>query len=441
MATPDQKTDPRAARAAVNPAKLALLVVQLAVIFGVFWGFRLDSPVFLTLSAGCFLSFLVHYFVPFAYKKQAFIALSLLVGFIVVVRLSPQPSFSLVALFPPLVLVGLAVALGLAFYTCLRLPIPFAARIMAIIAVAAAIASVIAFQPKLMPPIYWAILAAIFMFRMILYAYDARVARQPEKLVDFMSYFFLMPNFYFVLFPVIDYTTFKKSYYADDIHRTAQQGIAWIVRGTVHLCLYRVLYHLFVIPAGDVHSFGTMMQYVFMAYPLYLRVSGNFHIIVGMLHLFGFKLPRTNNLYFLASSPTDFWRRVNIYWKDFMVKIFYYPTYFVFRKRNETLALVVATIVVFIATCLLHSYQWYWITGLWELGTTDLVFWTVLGVVVIFAVLRESRAGPPKKKSPAVALTQRIVSTIAMYLLITLVWSIWSSTSITGWIDTVVYWK
>ena len=33
---------------------------------------------------------------------------------------------------------------------------------------------------------------------------------------------------------------------------------------------------------------------------LYLRVSGLFHMIVGMLHLFGFNLPETHHCYFLA---------------------------------------------------------------------------------------------------------------------------------------------
>ncbi len=63
-------------------------------------------------------------------------------------------------------------------------------------------------------------------------------------------------------------------------------------------------------------------------------MSGQFHIIVGMLHLFGFNLPETHHSYFLASSFTDFWRRINIYWKDFMMKIFFYPAYFALSKRG-----------------------------------------------------------------------------------------------------------
>jgi len=61
---------------------------------------------------------------------------------------------------------------------------------------------------------------------------------------------------------------------------------------------------------------------------LYLRISGQFHLVIGMLYLFGFRLPETHHRYLLASSFTDFWRRINIYWKDFMMKLVYYPSFF-----------------------------------------------------------------------------------------------------------------
>ena len=53
-----------------------------------------------------------------------------------------------------------------------------------------------------------------------------------------------------------------------------------------------------------------------------------------MLHLFGFNLPETQSLYYLASSFTDFWRRINIYWKDFMMKVFYYPAFFGLKRSG-----------------------------------------------------------------------------------------------------------
>ena len=76
--------------------------------------------------------------------------------------------------------------------------------------------------------------------------------------------------------------------------------------------------------------FAGVGQYVLSSFLLYLRVSGLFHLMVGMLRLFGFNLPETHHRYFLAASFTDFWRRINIYWKDFMMKVFYYPMFFPF---------------------------------------------------------------------------------------------------------------
>ena len=78
------------------------------------------------------------------------------------------------------------------------------------------------------------------------------------------------------------------------------------------------------------------MQFLLATFLLYLRVSGQFHLIVGVLHLFGFRLPETHHLYFLASSFTDFWRRINIYWKDFMMKLVYYPSFFRLQRLGTT---------------------------------------------------------------------------------------------------------
>ena len=69
------------------------------------------------------------------------------------------------------------------------------------------------------------------MFRFIIYLYDAAHASTPPQLREFLTYFFILPNYYFVLFPVIDFQTHRQSYFRRNIHDIAQQGIAWIGRG------------------------------------------------------------------------------------------------------------------------------------------------------------------------------------------------------------------
>ena len=50
---------------------------------------------------------------------------------------------------------------------------------------------------------FWPVLAAVFMFRTIAYLYDVKHLKEPVRLsVEHLSYFFLLPNYYFLLFPV-----------------------------------------------------------------------------------------------------------------------------------------------------------------------------------------------------------------------------------------------
>ena len=95
----------------------------------------------------------------------------------------------------------------------------------------------------------------------------------------------------------------------------------------------------------------------------------------------------------LASSFLDFWRRINIYWKDFIQKIVFYPVYFRVKAWGQTAALVTATCVAFIATWLLHSYQTFWLVGEFPLRAQDVVFWSALAVLVMANMIWDARAG------------------------------------------------
>jgi hypothetical protein len=425
------------ARAAVDLVRLVPLIAQLALLFVVFTALNIEGPRFQRLAGVAFGGFVLHYFTPLRWKKWAFVALSLAGGFYVLATDTGASGWFRIVL--PASAVGLAVVVGMAFYASLRLRAPFRVRLALVLAIAGLLAylRVIDF----LPGPYFLVLGSIFMFRMLLYTYEVKVGRKPETLADFCSYFFLLPNFHFVLFPVVDYTTFKRSFYAKDIHETCQRGIAWMLRGTLQLALYRLIYHNLVIGPEDVHSPATLAQFVVVPFWLYLKVSGHFHVIVGMLHLFGYSLPETNRRYFLSSSFTDFWRRINIYWKDFMIKMFYYPAYFRLRRRNETLALVLATLLVFAATTLLHGYQMFWLHGTFTITSSDLAFWGILGVLVLVTVLSEARRSRAPRRAAVPAPLARVASTLGVYLTITVLWSLWSGQSVGSWIDAVTYWR
>jgi D-alanyl-lipoteichoic acid acyltransferase DltB (MBOAT superfamily) len=281
----------------------------------------------------------------------------------------------------------------------------------------------------------WPILGSMFMFRLALYMYAVRYDPTPRTVTGTLSYFFMLPNVAYPLFPVVDYVGYGKSHYAGEAGEIYERGMQWITRGLLHLLLYRFVYLYLTIPTSAIHDVGDLTRSMLATFLLYLRVSGQFHLAIGILHLFGFRLPETHKLYYLASSFTDFWRRINIYWKDFMMKLVYYPSFFRLRRYGDRTALVVATAVVFLTTWLLHSYQWFWLQGEFPLTLPDGLFWGILGVLVIMATLREMRRGRKRTLAkPKQFDAGRGLRTTLMFCTLTVLWSLWSAESIVEWV-------
>jgi len=401
--------------------QFAVLAVQLALLLLVFDLFGLESGTLFTLGCLVFGGFAVSYWLPFRLKEPFFILLSLAGAY-----------FLLDAVVASLLIIA-----GVILFAIVRSGLDFYGRVLVIIGFALVCAYARATGRFPIPDHFWAVFGAIFMFRMIVYLYDIKHLPGPPGLNDFLSYFFLLPNYCFLLFPVIDFQTFRKSYFQRNINTVAQQGVWWILRGTIQLLLYRLVYQLegiFVPPRRAVST--SVVARIILGFLLYLQVSGQFHIIVGMLHLFGYDLPETNRKYLLSHSISDFWRRINIYWKDFMVKICYLPVFFKLRRKGELRAQVVATILVFVTTWVLHGYQFFWLQGKFRMSVNDTLFWTILGTLVVGNVWTEARQ--QKKHLSKIGCTARlweaarIVATISVLMVL---WSLWSFNNLAEWVN------
>ncbi len=402
---------------------LVAIAAQLALVLVVMHVFKVEqNRGFLRLTTLIFGGFLVHALLPLRLRMPFFLALSLaafvtLLGF-------PQS-------------MGL-IAIGLALIGLCHLPVAFGLRVALVVAFAAVLAAIRAgwleTPWEALPTLVLPILGAMFMFRLMLYLYDLRHERKPATVWERLSYFFLLPNVCFLLFPVVDYQTFRRTYYDKDAAEIYQKGVLWIFRGVTHLILYRLVYYYFVTSPSEVQTLGQVVQYMVATYLLYLRISGQFHLIIGILALFGFNLPETHHLYYLASSFNDYWRRINIYWKDFMMKLFYYPSFMRLRKLGMTTGLVLATLVVFVGTWVLHSYQWFWLRGQFPITLPDALFWGILGVMVAVNAVSEVRRGRKRRLGKEAwqlrASVVYSVKVVGMFVLITVLWTLWSSSSV-----------
>src|SRR5439155_27159231 len=123
------------------------------------------------------------------------------------------------------------------------------------------------------------ILASLFMFRLIVYFFDLRHDTVPVTPSQSFSYFFMIPNACFPLFPVVDFKTFRRTYYAADAYETYQRGIDWMLRGVIHLLLYRYIYYYVTLAPSEVTGPAELLRYLVSNFLLYLRVSGLFHMV------------------------------------------------------------------------------------------------------------------------------------------------------------------
>ncbi len=333
-------------------------------------------------------------------------------------------------------------SIGAVLIGCCHLPVrlPLRAGLLCIVAlVLAALRADVLIAPW--PRSTWVILASMFMFRLIAYLYDTSHNVRGFKPAFAVAYFFPLPNACFALFPVLDYQRFVSRYLDEGTRVLHRRGLHWMGRGLLHLLLYRVVYYYWTIAPVEIVDAPTLVRYLVVGVLLYLRVGGQFHLIVGLLLMFGFNLPETNHLYFLATNFNDYWRRINIYWKDFMVKVFYLPLWQKCGRLGlgRRTALSMATLSVFAITWLLHSYQWFWLRGDFPLRGPDLVFWSAMGLLVLATSLVEASGKRRKRlRQPPLTPLRLLASTcaiLATFTMVAILWSLWSAQSLAEWVQ------
>jgi hypothetical protein len=419
----------------VNVLGLALIAAQFWLVLRILDRFKLENDAFRAVMLIAFGGFIVHHLLPLKLRLPFFVTVSLVtIGYVLgmdkgVWVWSTALSRS-----------GILLAIGGALIGICHLPLHFYARVAILVAVAAGLvvfrAGWVEFAP--LGPI-WPVLGAMFMFRLAVYIYDLQHEKERPKLSRTLAYFFMLPNVCFPLFPVVDYKTFARNYYNEEVFQAYQRGVTWMARGAIQLVLWRLVYYHMHVGPNHVQDGTDLIRFLLSNVLLYLRVSGEFHLVIGLLHLFGFNLPETNKRYFLAASFTDYWRRVNIYWKDFIMKIVFYPAIFRMKAWNQTTAMIVATAFAFVVTWALHSYQWFWLRGQFPLVLQDCIFWATLGVLVVFNTLREQKKGRQRAiVSKGFDFKETFIlslKTCAIFTTMTILWSFWNCDSVPHWIS------
>lgn len=282
-----------------------------------------------------------------------------------------------------------------------------------------------------------AIASYVFIFRMIYYMYETKHDKSIKFSLHNFSYFFLFPNLFIPLFPIIDYRKFRSSFhkklYSDKL---LVSGVNLIVLAIIQLCIYRLLYLFFTPSVAEVNSFSSLSEFILMSYLHVCRLMGLLNLSVGILRVLGYDLPDIFNNMFLATSVLDYFRRINIYWKDFILRVFYYPIYKSFKGYSLTLKLMIAGVFVFILNWILHDYQWFWILGSYSIKYNNLIYWGVFGVLALTGMYLEIKNNRKKVTDNVILVSLKYsIKVFLTFVLMAFLWSLWISPSLEKWIN------
>ena len=407
--------------------QFAAVLIQLTALLLVVKLYRVESqnglPEILTWITGAFV---VHAAIPVRFRNINFVLFCWA---------------AILYLFGPttgLIIIGMI----LAFVVTALLPIKYKYRLVLIIA-GAAVLIVLRKNIIYMPRVTLAATFAGFMlmFRMIIFLHDVRYEKYNPGIWKRLSYFFMLPNLCFPLFPAVDYQTFLKSENNDDEFRIHRKGIRWLIRGVVHLLLYRLIYKYAVPAPASIADPTDLLQFASTSYLLILRMSGVYYLAAGSLHLFGYNLPPLFNNFFLIPNLSEIWRRINIYWREFIIKVFYYPIWFRLRKVKHVNTFVLTGLITFFVTWQMHSWQWFWVLGKYPFTAIDFTYWLILGTAVTISNYRESKKGPTPqnlhKQDTWMGSLRYSIGCVMIFLFMSTLWSLWNSPDFNSWIYTL----
>ncbi|MEZ4886677.1 MAG: hypothetical protein R3E32_18255 [Chitinophagales bacterium] len=276
------------------------------------------------------------------------------------------------------------------------------------------------------------VFAAIFMFRTIVYLYELKYEKESASIWHRLNYFFMLPNIVFPLFPIVDYKTYLSTYYNQSDTFIYQRGINLILWSVICFLIYRWLYYFAVPDLTTIDGVEKVSQYIIATYLTVIRLIGILSLSVGVLRLFGYNLPDIFNYMFFASSFSDLFRRINIYWKSFLMKLCYYPVYFKLRKTTPKHALLLSALITFFFTWFFHIYQWAWILGSNPIRFTSVLYWSIFGILATTSMLLENKKYTPSKTFAGCVF--HAAKVVAVFLSIAVLYSMWTNATLEEWL-------
>ena len=244
--------------------------------------------------------------------------------------------------------------------------------------------------------------ASTFMLRAPLYAYEATKKKDQMKGVGYGRYLL-----YLIAVPLSAVKAEPVGFLA--LHRglrsavdpdLMRRGVAQMALGLAYLTSREIGLRWGILVSGravaaaadDLNALTVLVGAHLGLLEFFLSVAGHIHLGIGMLRVLGFDIMPGSDAPYASRNVLDWWRRWNVWFRDWLLALGYYPV--VMRlKRRPYVAVAVAGAFVFLlsgfAHAMLHTLR-NPRAATWELVVGTHLTFVAQGALVVVWMMREA---------------------------------------------------
>jgi hypothetical protein len=205
--------------------------------------------------------------------------------------------------------------------------------------------------------------------RVVMYHCDIRDGRVPMdlKVSEYLATFFspaAFCNFHWLSRIPLGYAYLNRSFLARDKNRIVLSGL-WLFTLSVAFFAFRPVFldllkdGVALLGGEPRTSYGSLIKVMrrgvvpdvatvwgvllYQFFNFYLLWTAVAHLKVGLWRLFGYDIEPYFQKPFMSTNLVEMWKRYSYYYKEFLLRAFYYPVFLRFFKKQRKLRVFVAT--------------------------------------------------------------------------------------------------
>jgi hypothetical protein len=205
-----------------------------------------------------------------------------------------------------------------------------------------------------------------FVLRSAMYAYEATTKGDELRRAGLPGYllYLIAPPLAAVKLAPIGFLVLHRGLRTEASPRLMFRGIGEIGLGVAYLAAREYGHRKGILPnylavAGSTDQLNALTALAashLLLLRLFLLLAGHIHIAVGMMRVLGFDIPPGTRAPHLSRNVLDFWRRWNVYYRDYVMTLGYYPVV-VALKRHPYWAVAAGGLVTFLLSGFAHTVQ------------------------------------------------------------------------------------